>query len=151
MIRPMNEYRLRIAVYAAAALAGSLAVAACTHDFDAYQATGDVVPSSADGSAESSTNGSDGSTSSTGVPDSATVKDASTDAACATAPMCAATSTTCKAACESTLTTCTAQCGNGGSGNSCKSKCKNDRDNCVQACTDTCHTCAGMGCTAACN
>jgi hypothetical protein len=152
MIRPMKQYRLRIAVYAAAGLVASIAVAACTHDFDAYQATGDGV-STPDGSLEGSTNGNDGSSSmnDSGIgADTATVDANGADAACATAPMCAATSTTCKAPCEATLTTCNAQCNGGGSG-SCKFKCKSDHDKCVQTCTNTCRTCAGMGCTAACN
>ncbi|MDB5218362.1 MAG: hypothetical protein JWO86_6289 [Myxococcaceae bacterium] len=154
MIRRKKKHALGVAFHAAIALAVAIAAVACTHDFDAYQATGDGV-TSPDASPEgSTTTGADGSSSldgSTSVPDAAMADVNAVDAACATAPMCAATSTTCKATCDATETTCNAQCGSGGGSMNCKFKCKFDHDKCAGTCTTTCRTCAGTGCTAACN
>lgn len=153
MMRRRKNNALGIFVFASMA---STAAIACTHDFDAYQAGGDGVTTSPDGSPEgSTTTGADGSTSSSGdsstPPTDAAIVDAGADAACATAPMCAATETTCKSACDATLTSCNAMCGGGGGNNGCKFKCKSDRDKCASNCTSTCRTCAGAACTAACN
>jgi hypothetical protein len=154
-MRRTKNRALGLVVYASVASTISIAAIACTHDFGAYEASGDGISTSPEGSADGAkTIGTDGSSSGDGAiappPDASTV-DTGTDAGCATAAMCAATETTCKSACNATLTTCTAQCGGGGAGNPCKTKCKTDHDQCVTTCTTTCHTCAGAACMATCN
>ena len=135
-------------------LATSIAVVACTHDFDAYQ-TGDGTADGTDGS----TTLTDGASSSDGTvkpgTDAAMAADTGTgpgiDAGCAAAAACGTTEKTCTAACDATLTTCNQQCGGGGGNNGCKSKCKFEHDTCANKCTTTCHSCAGAACTSSCN
>ena len=135
-------------------IATSIAVVACTHDFDAYQA-GESTPEGTDGS----TTLTDAATSSDGavkpVTDSGKAADTGTttgtDAGCSAAAACAATETSCNAACDATQTTCMQMCGGGGGNNGCKSKCKFDHDTCATKCTTTCHSCAGAACTSSCN
>ena len=128
------------------ATSGIVIGSACTHDFDRFEGTAQPEGTSEAGPDGGKSEASD-----------AAVSDAKTDAPTVDAGPCAP-----KASCYSTRSTCGAECTKKkddcytacetapGSKSFCRAKCRDEEDKCDDACRDTCHSCAGDGCTGAC-
>jgi hypothetical protein len=134
MLARRNDKAAALALFAAMLMAAAVA---CTHDFDVYEGTSDPDASSDAGPSDGPSR--DGAASS---------PEAAADASCVIAQVCGSTATSCKASCDDTQTACNGKCGGS---NSCRGRCKFERDKCVQDCTITCRTCAGSACLSACN
>jgi hypothetical protein len=124
-------------------------VAACTHDFDAFEPNGQSDTSDAstgDSGTSPTTDAAIGDAKST--TDSAPAVDAGP---CGSKASCYSTRKTCGDGCTKKKDECYTACETKpGSKNFCRAQCREDEDDCDDACRDTCRSCAKDGCTAAC-
>jgi len=124
----------------AAATALLLGAAACTHDFDAFQAGADA------GHADSAVN--DGATDTAN--DTASADTIGIDTTpCVPQPSCLVDAQSCAAPCDAAESSCIAACGNPGCKNKCTDTANACRADCVTACV-TCTTSAGCAASADC-